>query len=44
VIVGRGFSDDVTGDGRIIALLTSERRAGQPLTLVQNWLAGLRRN
>ena len=44
VIVGRGYSYDVTDDGRILALVTSERRAGQPLTLVQNWLAGLRKN
>jgi Tol biopolymer transport system component/tRNA A-37 threonylcarbamoyl transferase component Bud32 len=44
VIVGRGYSYDVSDDGRILALITSERRAGQPLTLVQNWLAGLRKD
>lgn len=44
VIIGRGYSYDVTDDGRILALVTSERRAGQPLTLVQNWLAGLRKD
>jgi serine/threonine protein kinase/Tol biopolymer transport system component len=44
VIVGRGYSYDVSDDGRILALVTSERRAGQPLTLVQNWLATLRKD
>ena len=44
VIVGRGYSYDVTDDGRVLALVTSERRAGQPLTLVQNWLGRLGKN
>jgi hypothetical protein len=37
VIIGRGYSYDVTKDGRILALVTSERRASRPLTLVQGW-------
>ena len=42
VFQGRGFSFDVAQDGRILALVTSERRASRPLTLVQNWTAALR--
>ena len=42
VIIGRGYSYDVTKDGRIIALVTSDARATRPLTLVQNWVAGMR--
>jgi dipeptidyl aminopeptidase/acylaminoacyl peptidase len=37
IIVGRGYSYDVSKDGRILALVTSETRAARPLTLVQNW-------
>jgi eukaryotic-like serine/threonine-protein kinase len=40
VITGRGYSYDVTKDGRILALVTSDKRAMRPLTLVQNWLSG----
>jgi hypothetical protein len=43
VIVGRGYSYDVAKDGRILALVTSDRRASRPLTLVQHWLATLDR-
>jgi hypothetical protein len=42
VIIGRGYSYDVTKDGRILALVTSEQRAMRPLTLVQNWTLALR--
>jgi Tol biopolymer transport system component len=42
IITGRGFSYDVAKDGRILALVTSERRASRPLTLVQNWIAALK--
>ena len=42
VIIGRGYSYDVTRDGRILALVTSDTRAMRPLTLVQNWMSGLR--
>jgi len=41
VIQGRGFSFDIAQDGRILALVTSDRRASRPLTLVQNWTAAL---
>jgi len=44
IIIGRGYWYDVTHDGRILALVTSERRAARPLTLVQNWRAGVRGN
>ena len=39
IIQGRGFSYDIARDGRILALVTSERRASRPLTLIQNWIA-----
>jgi hypothetical protein len=41
IIVGRGYSYDVAKDGRILALVSSEARAARPLTLIQNWAAGL---
>jgi hypothetical protein len=42
---GRGYSYDVSADGkRFLVLVTSERRAAQPLTLVQNWLVALKPN
>jgi len=41
IFQGRGFSFDVAKDGRILALVTSDRRASRPLTLVQNWIAAL---
>ena len=41
IIQGRGFSYDIAQDGRILALVTSDRRASRPLTLVQNWMAAL---
>ena len=37
IIIGRGYSYDVSRDGRILALVTSDTRASRPLTLVQNW-------
>jgi hypothetical protein len=43
IIQGRGLSFDVAKDGRILALVTSDRRASRPLTLVQNWTAAFRR-
>jgi hypothetical protein len=42
VITGRGHSYDIAKDGRILAIVTSESRAVRPLTLVQNWPAGLK--
>ena len=40
--VRRPVPYDVTADGsRVLALVTSERRAGRPLTLVQNGLPAL---
>jgi Tol biopolymer transport system component len=39
VIIGRGYSYDVTKDGRILALVTSDTRAMRPLTLVQEWMS-----
>jgi len=42
VMIGRGYSYDVAKDGRILALVTSDARAARPLTLVQQWDAGLR--
>jgi len=41
IFQGRGFSFDVAKDGGILALVTSDRRASRPLTLVQNWIAAL---
>ena len=42
IVVGRGYSYDVAKDGRILALVSSDARATRPLTLVQNWTAGLK--
>ena len=42
IIIGRGYSYDVAKDGRILALVTSERRSMRPLTLVQGWLAAVK--
>ena len=43
IIRGRGYTYDVSSDGeRFLVLATSERRAAQPLTVVQNWVAGLK--
>jgi hypothetical protein len=41
VMIGRGYSYDVASDGRILALVTSDKRASQPLTLVQHWARAL---
>jgi len=42
ILTGRGPSYDISADGeRFLVLVTSDRRAAQPLTLVQNWVAGL---
>jgi Tol biopolymer transport system component len=38
VIIGRGYSYDISKDGRILALVTSEARAARALTLVQGWV------
>jgi hypothetical protein len=39
-----GFQYDVAADGkRFIAIVPSEQSSTAPLTLVQNWLAGLRK-
>ena len=43
VIVGRGYSYDLAKDGRILAQVTSERRASRPLTLVQEWVAWMKK-
>src|SRR5262249_7019062 len=43
LIGGRGYPYDVSADGqRFLVLVTSGRRAAQPLTLVQNWVAALK--
>jgi serine/threonine protein kinase/Tol biopolymer transport system component len=40
---GRPYSYDVAANGeRFLALVTSQQRAAQPLTLVQNWVAALK--
>ncbi len=43
IIVGRGFSYDVAADGRFLALVSSDTRAARPLTLVQQWVASVKR-
>ena len=43
ILTGRGPSYDVSADGeRFLVLVTNERRAAQPLTVVENWVAGLK--
>jgi hypothetical protein len=43
ILTGRGASYEASADGqRFLVLVTNERRAAQPLTLIQNWVAGLK--
>lgn len=43
ILTGRGLSFDASADGQwFLVLVTNERRAAQLLTLVQNWVAGLK--
>ena len=42
LVTGRPYVYDVAAnDERVLALVTSQQRAAQPLTLVQNWVAAL---
>lgn len=44
LITGRGFLYGVSADGqRFLAVVTGEQKPNTPLTLVQNWTAGLKK-
>jgi hypothetical protein len=39
-----GYFYDVSADGqRILATVAGEQRSGEPVTLVQNWVVGLKK-
>jgi hypothetical protein len=44
LLTGNGVQYDVSADGqRFLAVTQPEQNAGEPLTLVQNWAAGLKK-
>jgi hypothetical protein len=44
LLTGHGYQYDVSPDGqRFLAIVYDEQSAPEPLTLVQNWTAGLRK-
>jgi Tol biopolymer transport system component len=43
LLTGNGFQYDVSADGQRILIVTSRQSASEPLTIVQNWPAGLKK-
>jgi hypothetical protein len=44
LLIGNGYQYDVSADGqRFLGILPNEQAAPQPLTLLQNWTAGLKK-
>jgi hypothetical protein len=42
--LGNGYAYDVSADGqRILAAVARDQKSSEPITLVQNWAAGLKK-
>jgi hypothetical protein len=43
LLIGNGYQYDVSADGQRILAVTPRENASGPLTIVQNWPAGLKK-